>query len=67
MNNSNEWIKTKDQLPAKNEWVEVKADPFPNEIGHAVLIDTDWGTTEFVYAGIIHMAKDMISEWRKLA
>lgn len=61
-----EWNKTEEKLPEKNVWVEVKAEMFPNTIGHALLIDTEWGTTEWLYSGIIHMAINMVKEWREI-
>ena len=60
-----DWVKTSDKLPEKNKWVEVKAEPFPDTTGHALLVDTAWGTTEWLYAGMINMAVDMITEWRE--
>ena len=60
-----EWIKTEDRLPDKGKFVEVKAKPFEGTTGHAVLVDTEWGTTEWLYAGMINMAIDMITEWRE--
>ena len=61
-----EWNKTEEKLPEKNVWVEVKAEIFPNTTGHALLIDTEWGTTEWLYGGMIHMAIDMVKEWREI-
>lgn len=61
-----EWNKTEEKLPEKNVWVKVKTKMFPNTIGHALLIDTEWGTTEWLYGGMIHMAIDMIKEWREI-
>ena len=61
-----EWIKTEEKLPEKNVWVEVKAEMFPNTTGYALLVDAEWGTTEWLYSGIINMAIDMIQEWREV-
>lgn len=61
-----EWIKTEEKLPEKDTWVKVKDPLVEGKIGHAVLIDTAWGTTEWLYAGMIHMAIDMIKEWREI-
>ena len=57
------WIKTKDKLPEKNKWVDVKDPLVKGKIGHALLVDTKWGTTEWLYAGIINMDINMIEEW----
>lgn len=62
-----EWIKTEDKLPEKEKWVEIKDPLVEGNVSHALLIDTEWGTTEWLYCGMIHMAIDMVKEWREIA
>lgn len=61
-----EWIKTEEKLPEKYKLVEVKTEIFPDTIGQALLIDTEYGSTLFLYGGIIHMAINMVKEWREI-
>lgn len=62
----NEWIPCKERLPEKYTWVEVKAKPFPKSTAPAILVDTEWDTTnpEWLYCGMISMAVDLVTEWR---
>lgn len=57
------WIKTQDRLPERGEIVKVKAKPFPNSEEYAFLTETDWGTVEWLIAGMIHVAIEEVTEW----
>lgn len=62
---ANQWqICSNDNLPDPERLLYVKADPFPESKTPAVLIDTAWGTKEFILYGAIHVEVGMVRAWK---